>query len=352
MIDPSRVLLPLDEAEAAVRTLHGYRGTDELAAALQTVAAAIEHTLRLLLRADVRAPEALRLSALAPDALPPAEVVDALRSSDLLSIDLAGAIHQTRAAAERAAAGDVRASDADAALHAVHSLRDAVRAAAAAPPAAAGGSGGAAAGPGGAAAATSSAEPTAAGGSGPGTAGEPAAAGGAAVPASLRAGTRARGLWLLGAVALIAIVAMVLLARRSSATERGIAAFADGRMAAAEQQFERAVQDDSTDITARLYLARIFRRQQRYADAVGQLRIAAALAPDDADVRRELGNFFFERHRYDAAAEQYQRALELDPSTNLNWIGLIRALRAAGDPRSAEILQNAPAEVRATLGQP
>jgi thioredoxin-like negative regulator of GroEL len=50
-----------------------------------------------------------------------------------------------------------------------------------------------------------------------------------------------------------------------------------------------------------------------------------------------------------AAAQQFDRARELAPENALNWIGLIRALRAAGDPQAEVWLERSPAEVRAAL---
>jgi cytochrome c-type biogenesis protein CcmH/NrfG len=49
------------------------------------------------------------------------------------------------------------------------------------------------------------------------------------------------------------------------------------------------------------------------------------------------------------AVTAYRQAQEIEPSEANNWIGLVRALRAARDPSADEVLQRAPAEAQAAL---
>ncbi len=321
MVDAHRVLLPLDEAQGAVRALYHYRDTHELADALIAVDAAIERSLRLLLRSDRDAPDSLRLAALSEQDVPFDALLDGLRQRDLISIELAGAVHGTRTAAERAREGAVRASDADPAVEAVEGLRSEVAAMSPAPE--------------------------------PPSPSEPAPDPLAEEPAEVVAPARGRiGSWIAVAGAVVVVlVAGFFLLRRGSAFDRGVEAFEQGRMGVAEQQFEAALRKDSSNVTARLYLARILRRQERYPEAADQLKVAATLAPSDADVRRELGHLFFALKAYPQAAEQYRRALEAQPDSKLSWMGLIQSLRAAGDPQAAEMLRQAPADVRSAFGQ-
>lgn len=79
------------------------------------------------------------------------------------------------------------------------------------------------------------------------------------------------------------------------------------------------------------------------------LREAAALAPNDDDVERELGWFFLDRNQPQAAAAHFRKAQELDPDEDANLIGLITSLRQLGDPEADRLLAQAPAEVRARL---
>jgi hypothetical protein len=52
-----------------------------------------------------------------------------------------------------------------------------------------------------------------------------------------------------------------------------------------------------------------------------------------------------------SAVAQYERALEQEPEEMRNWAGLIRALRALGDPRAERLLRDAPPEVQAAYGR-
>src|SRR2546430_6435111 len=113
MIDPARVLQPLDEAQTDIRQLSDYQNTDDLSRAVQEAWRAVERSLRLLLRADMGAPDALRLSALSADELPADRLIESLRQRNRISLELAGMTHELERAAARAAAGGVRAADAD-----------------------------------------------------------------------------------------------------------------------------------------------------------------------------------------------------------------------------------------------
>jgi tetratricopeptide (TPR) repeat protein len=147
----------------------------------------------------------------------------------------------------------------------------------------------------------------------------------------------------------IATVIVALVMSGGSGIERGIAAFQAGDTATAEGVFQQVAREDPENVTASLYLGRIYRRQGRYEQAATVLLAAVDRAPDDADVRRELGHLFLDLDRPESAVQQYRRAQELAPEDDLNWIGLIRALRAAGDPAADDWLRRAPANVRAAL---
>lgn len=326
MPDPLEVLQPLADAEPAVAALRDYESTAELADALQTTGRAIDRALRRLLRSDLGAPDVLRLAAFSPDDLPTDRVVEALRQRDLISLELAGMVHELQAGLERAATGEPRAGDADVALAAVArmrtdvrsadeaSLRESVRSAVTEQ------------------ALTEAPQPV--------------------PPAPPR---RRRALALVAGALLLLIavgVVSVILMSRPGELQGGIAAFRAGQVDVAEQEFRGVLERDPNNVTALVYLGRIYRREGRYDEAAGVLRRAAALDRDDPGVRRELGHLFLELGRPEAAAEEYQRALEVEPERAVTWIGLIRALRAANDPRAEEYLQRAPPAARAALDQP
>src|SRR5688500_16632188 len=123
MIDPDRALAPLNAVEASIEKLDTYRTTQELAESLQAIGQAVERSLRQLLRAETRAPDDLRLIALSPEDLPPERLILALRKHDLLSLELAGMLHELEQIRARAAAGTVRAADADSARETIARLR-------------------------------------------------------------------------------------------------------------------------------------------------------------------------------------------------------------------------------------
>ncbi|MEX0891192.1 MAG: tetratricopeptide repeat protein [Gemmatimonadota bacterium] len=344
-----RVLQPLHEAEAAVDALESYGTPDELAAALRNVRSAAERTLRLLLRESRRAPDAARLRALAPE-YPVAEVITALRRGELISLELAGKLHALLAGAGRAARGDVRAADGDAAADAVVRLRAEAAAAmaggdadpqAGSPPPVTPGEG------------DPAEDAAVAGRSAAGAAAGQPAGGGAARRAN-RAGVLSGGRlrWLAVALMLLAAVffGAQLFRGANGAMEEGVEAFREERFGVAEQAFRAAVADDRENVTAWLYLGRIVRVQGRHDDAADALGEAAALAPGDAAVQRELGYLFLDLDQPRRAAERFDRARELDPDNIAGWVGFIRALRAADDPAADVWLGRAPAEVKAALG--
>jgi tetratricopeptide (TPR) repeat protein len=326
MVEAERVLQPLREEAAAIGRLETYETTAELADAVVAVRDAVDRSLRLLLRGDPGAPEDLRLKALSAKDLSRDELIAGLRRRERISLALAGALHELERATARAVAGDVHAADADLARRVVDDLRLEVR--------------------GSAAGAIEEAAHRA-------VATDAAAA--APEPHEVEpAGRRARGLRpvVLGAVALLAVATVVIVAvvnAGPSAVERGIEAFAAEEFAEAEAHFEEALRADSLEVDALLYLGRLYRRDRRYDDAARVLNAAEGAAPEDAGVRRELGYLFMDLGRPTFAARQFDRARELEPGNERNWIGLIRALRAAGDPQSEVWLQRAPPEVRAAL---
>lgn len=329
MIDADRVLQPLRDEEAAIGRLETYQSPSELADAVVAVRDAVDRSLRLLLRNDAGAPDEVRLKALSSKDLPHDQLIPALRRRELISLALAGSIHSLEQAADRATADATTPADADIARRVADALRREVR------------GGTSAAGP------AESSVPLLTRAPGPPSA-SPVPVHEVPPPGSRRFPLKPVA---AGAVALAALVAIFLAVRSAgpSATALGVRAFAADDNDAAEAHFQAAVRADSGDITALLYLGRIYRRDGRFRESADVLGEAADRAPDDADVRRELGNLFMELDRPTAAAQQFDRARELAPENALNWIGLIRALRAAGDPQAEVWLARSPPEVRAAL---
>lgn len=322
MSDTDRVLRPLDEAAAAIEKLESYESPAALQDALRATWHAVEQSLRRLLRSDATAPDDIRMTALSPAQMPVAVVLTELRRRDLISLQLAGRIHELQQALGRASG--LRPGDADGAARLVEALRAEV------------------------AQRAQRAEST---DTVPAAADSPTAAPARAQSATDTTVGPRRPLYVMAGVAVaLALVAIaVVLFGGETDLERGIDAFADGRHDVAEQHFRAALYGDDGSVTARLYLARILRGQDRDREAADLLGAAARLAPEDAAVRRELGYLFVELDRTSAAAEQFQHAVELEPDEPLNWVGLVRALRLAGDPAADEWQRRAPEEARAIL---
>lgn len=322
MIDAGRVLQPLDAAAAAIDRLDEYRVPAELADAIEETQRAVDRALRLLLRADARAPDDLRLTALAPET-PLDRVIAGLRQRGMITIELAGRLHELGLATERARAGGVRASDADIAREAVRMLRYEV---------------GAASGPVTAAHESLTTQPL------EGEAQE------VPPPDNVERTGVNRWLVIVGGVILAGLaIAAALLLTREDPMENGIRAFDAGRFGVAEEQLELAVGDDSSNVTALLYLGRIRRTEGRLEESGATLAAAARRAPNDAGIQRELGYLFLDAGRPQSAVGRFRRAQELEPESVASWVGLVRALRAAGDPSADDVLARAPAEARALL---
>ncbi|MGH7506209.1 MAG: tetratricopeptide repeat protein [Longimicrobiales bacterium] len=342
MIDPDRVLQPLRAEEGAIGRLETYGSPSELADAVAAVRDAVDRALRLLLRNDPAAPDDVRLTALSAAELPHDRLITALRRRELISLSLAGALYELEQAAARAETVDIRATDADLARRVVGALMTEVRGGPDTPLAAAA--------PGPLEARTiekarvRAVARDAVEAHGREDSVHPVPGPGRGLPSKRLAIVAA----VVFAMATVIFVA-VRLGSRPRPVEAAIAAFRRDDFASAEMLFEGAVRADSGEVTALLYLGRIYRRDGRFSDAARVLSAAEDQAPDDADIRRELGYLFMDLERPEAAARQFDRARELAPDDELNWLGFIRALRAAGDPQAELWLERAPPGVRAAL---
>ena len=325
MIEPDRVLRPLDEAKAAIEDLDTYESPAVLKEALRASWHAVERSLRLLLRSDASAPDSVRLAALSAGDMTFDTVVAELRRRNRVSIQFAGQLHEMGQNLARVEREGPRATDADLAETIIESLRNTVHELADRP--------------------------------------MRAAAHGAvvdealgdevhAVPISVRVPHVLRRPIVLAAVAgatLVIAILAVLIFGRGSDMEEGIEAFSEERYGVAEERFRAALGRDRENVTARLYLARILRTQGRNQEVAELLQGAAQLAPRDPAVRRELGRFFVDLKQPAMAVEQFKIAVENEPDEPLNWVGLIDAMNRAGDPQAAAWLQRAPPEAQALL---
>ena len=354
MIETDRVLRPLKEAEPAIDRLDTYESPAVLTEALRATWHAVDRTLRTLLRSDATAPDSIRLTAMSSEQMSADTVLTELRRRELVTMGLAGRVHELRQAIERAERGEVRAADADNARDVVRCVKEEVHGISRRPRTSG--------------ASTASAAPAGAGASSPeilsvsddevwlgSSSSAPTAA---HVAEALRDTARfqagSRSLWIAAAATalLVIAVAAVLLLGRESEMEKGVAAFREDRGGVAEQHFRAALEEDDGNNTARLYLARILRGQGRNEEAADVLRTAASLDGQDAAVRRELGYLFLDLDVAKPAVQQFRRAVEIDPVEPLNWVGLYEALVRDGDTAgAAETLRRAPAEAQTLVRQ-
>jgi tetratricopeptide (TPR) repeat protein len=319
---PESLLRPLRRMGEDLERLRAGEGGDDRALSRRVLRAA-EHVFRRMLRADSRPALELRLRALDPDELDVEEVLGELRRHDSVRMQTASAHHAValRVASDQPASAaqllellDLLESDARALSGAGESVMEL-------------------------------------GQPGEDTVMSPAGE----APRPIRRGlTRRVALEkaLIGAVALLVLVTVLWFAtreRRGDVSE-GVALFRSGELDAAADRFQAQISRNPDDITSRLYLARIFRRQGRHDDALRELRHAVERAPGDAAVHRELGLLFLDAGQPEAAARRFQEAVRLDSSSEAGWIGLVRALRESGDAVGAErVLRTAPPEVRALI---
>lgn len=320
MIEPNRVLQPLREAEGAIANLQDYQSTTELASAVQATHAAVQRSLRYLLRADKAAPDDIRLAALSPTEMAPERLIPALRQRSLISLELAGQLHELEQADRRASEGNVRAADADIAVRAVDQLHTEVQALG-----------------------DRNVREVA-----HGTVADGALTLVHAVPLPDDSRRPMRLLLLAAVVTLVAVVSWLAFFHKSG-TEKGIAQFNRRNYSAAEQTLSRSFDSHPGDAQAGYYLAILYRRSHQYDKAGQVLRRAVERNPLDPFLREEMGNLFMDLQHPELAVTQYRLAQQQDPKNTRYWVKLVTALRAARDPEADIVLQQAPDEARAML---
>lgn len=332
--DQDSALRPLRNAASATAALRsGALSDSDTRSAVAQVAAAVEMSLRRLLRDFPGAALQVRLRALAPDELRADEVLAELRQHDQISIELAAAVHDLLEVRQRLrSGGTLSPHDATLAYHVADRLEHEAthrRPIPTPPP---------------------PSEPR-----------EEEMTVASVVP------RKRRGRLAVGAlprnVQMGAIGALVLLLLTlgiwwavpgdSGQLEEGIMRFRTGSYEDAAAYFFRYAEAHPKDPTPRLYLARIHRRMGRHQLAVAQLDTALRLAPEDPDVHTELGFLLLDTDHPAEAVDRFRSALSLDPRSEAAWAGLVTALRTDGRPDAAErVLQRAPPSVRTRLALP
>lgn len=88
---------------------------------------------------------------------------------------------------------------------------------------------------------------------------------------------------------------------------------ARGDLAQAREAFGRALTEDLSFYMAHAALSGVALAQNDTATAIQEYDLAVQLAGDDPGLRYEYGAILFVSAKYDAAAEQFRKAIELDP---------------------------------------
>jgi TolB-like protein/DNA-binding winged helix-turn-helix (wHTH) protein len=150
----------------------------------------------------------------------------------------------------------------------------------------------------------------------------------------------------------------VLLARAREASERAIAldpALPDGYAvrgmvrlwlqwdpAGAGQDLDRAVTLNASFAQAHQYLSTVYTVQRRFDEAVEEARRSAALDPLSSVANTTLAYRLYYAGRFEEAAREFSRALELAPEFASAWLGLAQARRELGQaPGATEALTKA-----------
>ena len=321
--DPHSTLRPLRQRADDLASL---RAGASAPGAVVRVARGVETTLRRLLRDDAVAPLELRLRALSADDLSLSDLLAALRRREHLPVELAAAVHDLAAAADRIAGGaEPDARDGPLALSVADALDAHVRALPRAP----------LADP-----AVPAPEPADAPEPGRGIRSVPP------VRRRLPWGTFAA----VAALVVLLVLAVRLRAGEDDALRAGEAAYAAGRVDEAERAFAEHVRAAPDEPLARVYLARIYRESGRRDQAAAQLQAGLRAAPRDPGLHTELGWLLLDGGRAREAAERFRIALRHDETSLRAWGGLVRALRESGQHAAAErALARAPADLRALL---
>jgi tetratricopeptide (TPR) repeat protein len=155
--------------------------------------------------------------------------------------------------------------------------------------------------------------------------------------------------------------------RDTNASKRLLAqaALERGDWLRASLHFRDILKKDREDIEALCGLARVLTEQGQQAEALGMLREAAHLAPENAPVYAQLGQTYSRAKRPleaqaawrallaqayeqggspDAAVSAYEKAIALDPAAAAAYLNLGLLVQGQGDLRQAERLFNATIE--------
>ena len=95
--------------------------------------------------------------------------------------------------------------------------------------------------------------------------------------------------------------------------------------AAAQTEFQRAIQIDPKNIQGYLRMGRVYQQNNQADEAIGQYQKALALQPQFVPLVTMVGNLYLEKGDLETARKYYDRALQADPNfavanANMAWV--------------------------------
>ena len=125
---------------------------------------------------------------------------------------------------------------------------------------------------------------------------------------------------VLGVLVIIVAAVFALRGRRaeSGAYAQGVAAYREGRRAAASEQFQAAARSAPSDPMPHVYLSRIAREMNDLATANAEAVTAVRLGPTNAAALREMASTSFAMQNYAGSRTFYARAVAADTSDKLS----------------------------------
>ena len=108
--------------------------------------------------------------------------------------------------------------------------------------------------------------------------------------------------------------------------ERGLRNYYRGELDEAGQNFQAAIEADTTRARPYFFLGNVHRQQENYEDAIEAYRTALDRDPDYRTVRERLADLLFELDEWEQAARQYERLVEAEPRNfdYLYRLGVVR----------------------------
>lgn len=118
----------------------------------------------------------------------------------------------------------------------------------------------------------------------------------------------------------------------------GLARLNGGEVDSALRHFRRALEmnpDESETPSIYSYMGVALKEAGRFAEALDCLRKGAALDPERTDLHNLMGYCHFKRGEHELAVAAFQRVIDLDPTSAIDYANLGVNLEALGEPRKA-----------------